>query len=70
MCVNWAVYIQGFFHRVQYELILLYEKKKNFFDKDWADKHAASDKVSSNKQYEFEEGQDLEEAAIEGFLRP
>ena len=46
------------------------EKKKNFFDKDWADKHAASDKVSSNKQYEFEEGQDLEEAAIEGFLRP
>ena len=31
MCVNWAVYIQGFFHRVQYKLILLYEKKKNFF---------------------------------------
>ena len=45
-------------------------KKRNFFDKDSADKHAASDKVSSNKQHEFEEGQDLEEAAIEGFLRP
>ena len=43
------------------------KKKKNCFDKDWADKHAASDKGSYYKQHEFEEGQDFEEAAINGF---
>ena len=44
-------------------------KKGNCFDKDWADKHAASDKGSCYKQHEFKEGQDLE-AAIDGFLKP
>jgi len=39
-------------------------KKKNNFDKDWADKLAASDKGSYYKQHEFEEGQDVEEAAM------
>ena len=38
---------------------------------DWVYKHAASDKAGSYyKQQEFEEGQDLEDAAIEGFLKP
>ena len=46
------------------------KKKGNRFDKDWADKHAASDKGSYDKQHEFEEGQDFEEAAIDGFLKP
>ena len=46
------------------------KKKGNRFDKDWADKHAASDKESYDKQHEFEEGQDFEEAAIDGFLKP
>ena len=39
-------------------------KQRNCFDKDWAYKHAASDKGSYYKQNEFGEGQDLEEAAI------
>ena len=46
------------------------KKKGNRFDKDWVDKHAASNKGSYGKQHEFEEGQDLEEAAIDGFLKP
>ena len=46
------------------------KKKGNHFDKDWADKHAASDKGSYGKQHKFEEGQDFEEAAIDGFLKP
>ena len=46
------------------------KKKGNRFDKDWADKHAASDKGSYDKQHEFEEGRDFEEAAIDGFLKP
>ena len=37
-------------------------KKTNCFDKNWAAKHAASDKGSYSKQHEFEKGQDLEEA--------
>ena len=41
------------------------KRKKNCFDKDWADKNAASDKGSYYKQHE--EGQDFEEAAINGF---
>ena len=45
-------------------------KKGNCFDKDWADKHAASDKGSHDKQHEFEEGQDFEEAPIDGFHKP
>ena len=45
-------------------------KKGNRFDKDWTDKHAAGDKGSYDKQHEFEEGQDFEEAAIDGFLKP
>ena len=45
------------------------KKKGNCFDKDWADKHAASDKGSYDKQYEFKEGQDFEEVAIDGFLK-
>ena len=44
------------------------KEKGNCFDKDWADKHAASDKGSYDKQHEFEDGQDFEEAAIDGFL--
>ena len=36
----------------------------NCFDKDWADKLGASEKGSSYKQHEFEEGQDLEAATI------
>ena len=32
-------------------------KKGNCFDKDWADKNAASDKGSYYKQHELEEGQ-------------
>ena len=46
------------------------KKKRNCFDKDWADKHAASDKGSYDKQHEFEEGQDFEAAAIDGFFKP
>ena len=46
------------------------KKKENRFDKDWADKHAANNKGSYGKQHEFEEGQDFEEAAIDGFLKP
>ena len=46
------------------------KKKRNCFDKDWTDKHAASDKGSYDKQHEFEEGQDFEEAAIDGFFKP
>ena len=46
------------------------KKNRNRFDKDWADKHASSDKGSYVKQHEFEEGQDFEEAAIDGFLKP
>ena len=34
-------------------------KKGNCFDKDWADKHAASSKGCYYKQHKFEEGQDL-----------
>ena len=45
-------------------------KKGNRFDKDWADKHAASDKGSYDKQHQFKEGQDFEEAAIDGFPKP
>ena len=36
------------------------KKTMKFFDKDWADKLAASDRGSCHKQHEFEEGQDLE----------
>ena len=39
------------------------KKKGNCFDKDWADKHATSDKGSYYKQHEFEEGKDFEEGA-------
>ena len=39
-------------------------KKVNSFDKDWAEKLAASDKGSYYKQHEFDEAQDLEEAAM------
>ena len=46
------------------------KKKGNRFDKDWVDKHAASNKGSYGKQHKFKEGQDLEEAAIDGFLKP
>ena len=46
------------------------KKKGNHFDKDWADKHAASDKASYDKQHKFEGAQDFEEAAIDGFLKP
>ena len=45
-------------------------KKGNCFDKHWADKHATSEKGYYDKQHEFEEGQDFEEAAIDGFLKP
>ena len=45
-------------------------KKRNCFDKDWAAKHAASNKGSYYKQHKFKEGQDLEEAVIDGFLKP
>ena len=44
-------------------------KKGNCFDKDWADKHAADDRGSYYKQHECEEGQDLVETAIDGFLK-
>ena len=40
------------------------KKKGNCFDKEWAEKLAASDKGSYYKQHEFEEGQDLETAAM------
>ena len=42
------------------------KRKGNCFDKDWTEKHAASDKGSYYKQNEFEEGilWHLEEAAI------
>ena len=46
------------------------KKKGNCFDKDWAEKHAASDKGSYDKQHEIEEGKDFKEAEIDGFLRP
>ena len=44
------------------------KKKGNCFDKDWADKHAASDRGSYDEKHEFQEGQDFEEVAIDGFL--
>ena len=46
------------------------KKRGNCFDKDWAAKHATSDKGSYYKQQKFEEGRDLEEAGIDGFFKP